>query len=58
MDRPNREPLDYYLLPEIDMSLPRLRLAQDNGISLDAYRFDDLDALFTMSARANILEVA
>ena len=58
MDRPNREPLDYYLLPEIDMSLPRLRLAQDNGISLDAYRFDDLDALFTMSARAKILEVA
>jgi len=40
------------------MSLPRLRLAQDNGISLDAYRFDDLDALFTMSARAKILEVA
>jgi DNA invertase Pin-like site-specific DNA recombinase len=58
MDRPNREPLDYYLLPRIDMNLSRLRLAEHNGISLDAYRFDDIDALFALSTRANILEVA
>ena len=40
MDQPNQSALDYYLLPRIDMTVPRLRLAQDNGISLDAYRFE------------------
>jgi DNA invertase Pin-like site-specific DNA recombinase len=58
MDQPNREPLDYYLLPRIDMTAPRLRLAQDNGVSLDAYRFDTLEAFFGLTARAEIMEVA
>jgi DNA invertase Pin-like site-specific DNA recombinase len=47
----NREPLDYYLLPQIDIRAARLRLADRNGVSLDAYRFDSLDALFRISAR-------
>ena len=46
MDGPNQNALDYYLLPRIDMTAPRLRLAEDNGISLDAYRFATLDAFF------------
>jgi hypothetical protein len=54
----NREALDYYLLPRLDMNLPRLRLRENNGISLDAYRFDSLDALFDLAARTHILEVA
>ncbi len=58
MDRPNREPLDYYLLPRIDMTEPRLRLAEDNGVSLDAYRFDTLEEFFSLAARAKLLEVA
>lgn len=58
MDRPNRSTLDYYLLPRIDMTLPNLRLAEFNGISLDAYRFDSLDALYRMAARVNLLEAA
>ncbi len=58
MDRPNREPLDYYLLPRIDMTEPRLRLAEDNGVSLDAYRFDTLEEFFGLTARARLLEVA
>jgi DNA invertase Pin-like site-specific DNA recombinase len=58
MDRPNREPLDYYLLPWIDMTLPRLRLAEHNGVSLDAYRFETLDPLYEMAARISLLEVA
>jgi DNA invertase Pin-like site-specific DNA recombinase len=58
MDQPNRVPLDYYLLPRIDMSAPQLRLAEDNGISLDAYRFDTLEAFFGLTARTEILEVA
>lgn len=58
MDQPNRAPLDYYLLPRIDMSAPRIRLAEDNGVSLDSYRFDSLEAFFGLSARTDLMEVA
>jgi DNA invertase Pin-like site-specific DNA recombinase len=58
LDPLNREALDHYLLPRIDMTAPRLRLAQDNGVSLDAYRFETLDFLFDLAARAKLLEVA
>jgi DNA invertase Pin-like site-specific DNA recombinase len=58
MDFANENALDYYLLPRIDMTEPRLRLAVDNGISLDAYRFENLEALFRLAARAELLEVA
>ena len=58
MDQPNRTPLDYYLLPRIDMSAPRIRLAEDNGVSLNSYRFDSLEALFGLSARTDLMEVA
>jgi DNA invertase Pin-like site-specific DNA recombinase len=54
----NREALDYYLLPRIDMVAPRLRLAEDNGVSLDAYRFESLESFFSLAARAELLEVA
>ena len=40
------------------MTLPRLRLAEANGLSLDAYRFETLEALFRMAARAPLPEVA
>jgi DNA invertase Pin-like site-specific DNA recombinase len=58
MDQPNQTPLDYYLLPRIDMTKPRLRLAEANGVSLDAYRFDTLDSFLCLAARAKLLEVA
>lgn len=58
MDELNRQPLDYYLLPRLDMAGPKLRLAQDNGLSFDSYRFDDLEHLYTMAMRAQLLEVA
>jgi DNA invertase Pin-like site-specific DNA recombinase len=58
MDRSNKAPLDYYLLPRIDMTEPRIRLAEHNGLSLDAYRFESLEALFELAARAKLLEVA
>jgi DNA invertase Pin-like site-specific DNA recombinase len=54
MDEGNLKPLDYYLLPRIDMSLAKLRLAERNGISLDCYRFETLDALFALAKRAKI----
>jgi hypothetical protein len=58
MDETNTRPLDYYFLPRLDMSLSKLRLAQHNGTSLDAYRFEDLEDLFSLAARASLQEVA
>ena len=58
MGQMNELPLDYYLLPTFDMTRPKLRLAENNGLSLDAYRFDDLSHFFEMAARAPLLEVA
>ena len=40
------------------MTGPRLRLAEDNGVSLDAYRFETLELFFGLAARAGLLEVA
>lgn len=54
----NREILDYYLLPAADMTASRLRLAPDNGVSLDAYRFETLDYLFGIAQRVPLREVA
>lgn len=58
MDQANEIPLDYYLLPTADMTLPKLRLSESNGLSLDAYRFDDLAQFFAMCERTSVLEVA
>jgi DNA invertase Pin-like site-specific DNA recombinase len=58
MDGQNGAPLDFYLLPRLDMTLPRIRLAEHNGVSLDAYRFDTLEPLFGMAARIRLQEAA
>jgi DNA invertase Pin-like site-specific DNA recombinase len=54
MDASNRHILDYYLLPRIDMPAQKVRLAEENGIFLDAYRFESLDFLFDLSTRTNV----
>ncbi len=58
MDQANKTPLDYYLLPTSDMTCPNLRLAESNGLSLDAYRFENLGYFFAMAERTQLLEVA
>jgi len=58
MDQNNRRPRDYYLLPRIDMTRSNLRLRQCNGLSLDGYRFDNLDFLYALSARSCVMEAA
>jgi DNA invertase Pin-like site-specific DNA recombinase len=58
MDHENQQRLDYYLLPRIDLSQPKVRLAEYNGLWLDAYRFDTLDHFFDMASRAKLVEVA
>ena len=58
MDATNETIRDYYLLPGIDMTWESLRVAEDNGIYLDAYRFDTLDYFFGMAKRVKIQEAA
>jgi len=58
MDRGNVSPLDYYLLPRLDMAEHRLRLGESNGLSLDGYRFETLDFFFSLAARALFEEAA
>jgi DNA invertase Pin-like site-specific DNA recombinase len=58
MDDMNEAPLDYYVLPSIDMNLPRLRLGLQNGLSLDAYRLESLDFFYALTGRASFSEAA
>jgi hypothetical protein len=58
MARTNELIQDYYLLPRIDFQSAMLRLREENGLFLDAYRFDSLDALTALSQRTQIQEAA
>jgi DNA invertase Pin-like site-specific DNA recombinase len=52
MDEVNTAIRDYYLLPWLEAGrTPTLRLAPENGILLDAYRFDTLDAFVELTRR-------
>jgi DNA invertase Pin-like site-specific DNA recombinase len=54
----NLRRLDYYVLPSIDMTLSFLKLAEENSFTLDAYRFDSLDFLYSLAGRSSFGEVA
>ncbi|MDE2808459.1 MAG: recombinase family protein [Gemmatimonadota bacterium] len=58
MDDVNEAILDYYLLPLSILDTNRLGLAEENGLMLDAFRFDTLDRFFAMAERAPISEIA
>lgn len=58
MDRANRAPFDYYLFPRIETLSEKVRLSEDNALVLDAYRFDDLDLLYTIAAPIPLPEAA
>lgn len=58
MDEANQGIKDYYLLPAIDLSEARLRLADCNHALLDTYRFDDLDFFFQMAERISVEDAA
>jgi hypothetical protein len=49
MDAPNQAPLDYYVLPSLDVRGDRLRIQEDNGVFLDGYRYESLDYFFGMA---------
>jgi hypothetical protein len=46
--------LDYYLLPRLDFGLPRIQLADRNGVEFESFRFDSLDYLYGMARRFRI----
>ena len=58
LNHDNDAPLDYYLLPWIDLGPGRLTLSEVNPAILDGYRFDDLSMLYRMSERASIRRAA
>ena len=58
MDATNEGIHDYYLLPGIDMTWENLRVAEENGVYLDAYCFQTLDYFFGMAERIKIKEAA
>ena len=58
MDAENKQALDYYLLPALDIENPKLRLAENNHLALDAYRFDDLQPFFLLTERIALPEAA
>jgi hypothetical protein len=58
MDVRNRQPLDFYLFPRIDRASASIRLAEENGLSLDAYRFETLDVLYELATPIRVREAA
>ena len=58
MDLPNRSPLDYYVLPFLDVQSARFRMGEDNGLFMDGYRYDTLDFFFGMAQTVRIGVVA
>ncbi|HEU5047351.1 MAG TPA: recombinase family protein [Rickettsiales bacterium] len=58
MDVNNQKPHDYYLLPTLDMESTQIRMAEYNGLALDAYRFDELEPFFLLTERSAIAEAA
>jgi DNA invertase Pin-like site-specific DNA recombinase len=58
MDSRNRRPLDFYVFPRLDMVSERIRLAEENELSFDAYRFETLDILYELVMPIRIREAA
>ena len=58
MDADNKQPLDYYIIPALDIEDPKLRLADNNGLALDCYRFNDLENFFSLTRRVKIQATA
>ena len=58
MEAGNEQVRDYYLFPRLDLGTVRVRLGEENGVFLDAYRSDGLDRLYRLTARTEVRRVA
>jgi len=54
----NEEAFDYYLLPQLDFTTSGVRLAEQNAMELESYRFDTLDYFYGMGAQTKLRRVA
>jgi hypothetical protein len=54
MNVANEAALDYYLLSSLDIPAATVRIKEDNGVYLDAYRFEDLDFFFGMAEMVRV----
>jgi len=46
------------LFPRLDLAAERIKLAEDNDLGLDAYRFEDLAYFYEIAAPVRIAEAA
>jgi hypothetical protein len=58
MDASNQGVRDYYLLPAVDLTWENLRVAEDNGVYLDTYRYENLDYFLGMAEHIKLKEAA
>lgn len=58
MNEANEAALDYYLLPFVEMQMPKLRLNEENGMFLDSYRSDSLHSFFYLAERVTLRAAA
>lgn len=58
MNPDNRTARDYLILPTAEISGSSVRIAEFNGIALDAFLFETLDPLFVLAERVGIKEAA
>ena len=56
MSADNEYPVDYYLIPALDVENPKMRLMENNSLTLDAYRFDTLEPFFLLAEHVDIRE--
>jgi hypothetical protein len=54
LDEANQAAVDYYLLPRLDMGVPRISLFEHNPAELESYRFETLDYLYAMAERTRV----
>lgn len=54
----NAVALDYYLLPRLDFGSTGIRLAEQNAMELESYRFDSLDYFYGMGSQSKLRRVA
>lgn len=54
MDIDNKKPLDYYILPKIDISFSNIVMSEKNSLLLEMYRYDSLDIFFNAVERIDM----
>ena len=54
LDPENREEMDYYLLPWLDLPRQEIRLCNRSDIAFEAFRFDSLSFFYGMAERVGI----